>query len=167
MFQREYAKIIALYAKAKTLQNSSLDACVVHTFKFFFMLYKCSMWSPPTAQHQANMRICLKRLQHVMVHRVHFSCHSIFHVIGICLKLWNINYVVNILSQEKVTHSEVRECGRSSAEGEVFSTFPTNPSIAEARLKTFFIPSIAEFPIPFIGASAMSGSVGEYLALCA
>ena len=59
---RECAKIITLYSKAKTLQNSSLDACVVHTFKFFFfMLYKCSIWPPPTAQHQANMRIFLKR----------------------------------------------------------------------------------------------------------
>ena len=57
---RECAKIITLYSKAKTLQNSCLDACVVHTFKFFFMLYKCSIWRPPTAQHQANMRIFRK-----------------------------------------------------------------------------------------------------------
>ena len=33
--------------KRKTIENSRLDTCVVHTFEFNFMLYKCSMWLSP------------------------------------------------------------------------------------------------------------------------
>ena len=32
--------------KQKLIENYSLDTCVVHTFKFYFMFYKCLMWPP-------------------------------------------------------------------------------------------------------------------------
>ena len=40
--------------KQKALPNSGLDTCVVHTFKVYFMFYKCSMWPPPAARTTLN-----------------------------------------------------------------------------------------------------------------
>ena len=62
MFQREYVKIITLYVITKTLQNSSLNACVLHTFMF----YKCSVWPPPTATTTLSRYENLSQTRHSM-----------------------------------------------------------------------------------------------------
>ena len=133
---RTLYKVIRQYVKNEKHNKTLARTHVLHIHSSFvscFTSAQCDR-NRQHGQNQANTRI-LPAPQHVAVHRVDCSCYSIFHVIDICWKWWNTNFVFNIPPQEKATLSEDRASGRPSAESEVFSTSTTNPSLRHVLIQ--------------------------------
>ena len=117
-------------SKTKNIVNFSLETWAVHTFKFYFMVYKCLEWPPSAArttsgqyENSSQMPLRMSRSTALIAAVIRSFMSSIF------FKRNETNFVFNTPTQEKVTNSEVPGSGTLSAVSEAYSIFPTNPSL--------------------------------------